>query len=346
MKLKLILAISLILFLNGAGTASLAMSDGKLARSEGLAHLQAGRYQMAEAYLRQAVREQPDEPTNHYYLANTLVFLQNHEEAVAEYKRAYQLDPYGPISGYCRRALKTYKSKVPSDDTVSGVAADAVIAAKPIDATVHQTGIGGAIDKIRKDTEAQKRREKGIVDDLSSAAIKSGEAQASAIQQAARDEIDRILNPVPVVGGRTTNPQMFDVEYQKAQAEEVRRSAEDAAARARSKAEQRAEYYKRLLKDHSDRLDESAVNLQHQLHERNLPGTPRLAETGTGLYVRNYHGAERPSPYPEPHASVARISRTVVGPNTDSNDYGQHAKELSANDEGNNTVRGVVIKHN
>jgi tetratricopeptide (TPR) repeat protein len=331
-------------------SALLAASAATSSYREGLANLKAGRYQHAEIYLRQALSDRASDPNVHYYLANALVYLAKHHEAIAEYQTSYKLDPYGPVSGYCRRALEAYKAEVPEAGTTSGVA----IAVKPPTKYVQdyeprlESGLNGAIEKIRHDAETEKSRHRQAADSLSTAAVKSGEQQATQIQDAARDEIDRIYNPpANMIGRAAYNPLSFTPEMQKAKADEVRRNADEAAQLARNRAAQKASVYKQWTKEHDFVLDESALNLEKQLHERNLPGTPRLAGVGTGLYVRNYMPSEQPSPYPDPHPGVVRIRPAGATAESDSDESGEQAREavLEKGDRPGNSVRGTIITH-
>jgi tetratricopeptide (TPR) repeat protein len=316
-----------------------------VARSEGLTHLAASRYQTAEVYLKQAIRENNADCLAHYYLANTLVHLNKHQEAIKQYQASYKLDSYGPVSGYCRRALSLYHAEIPGEGSASG----AQIASKPLAETSSDLGVGevsGAIDKIRHEAQEQKERHHHFADTMSAAAFKSGEQQANLIQEEAKEEIDRIFNPPMILNGRM-NPLMFNPELQKAKAEEVRRNADEAAQLARNRAAQKASTFKQWSENNASVLDDSAASLERQLHDRNLPGTPRLSTIGTGLYVRNYASSDEPSPYPEPHAGIARISRAVAGPENakEANQTELKAKQdYDAGDRPGNTVRGTVLK--
>lgn len=322
-------------------------------RDDGLNHLNAHRYQHAELCLRQAVRENPTDSSAHYYLANALVYLGKHKEAIAEYQSSFQLDPFGPVSGYCRRALMSYHADVPD----SSVDPDTVRIATKASSNVRvyapapAPGVSSAIEKIRHDAEFEKYRHRQIADSMSDVARKVADQTTAQIQSAAHDEIDRIMNP-PVVPGRIVNPQIYNPEYQKARCDEVRRNAEEAMQMARQKAEQKASNYKQWTQDRALVVDDTAANLENQLNARNLPGTPRLAATGTNLYVRNYSAPEQPSPYPDPHQGVVRIQRNFSGPQPGSNDSsgaagaGDHATQqrFVPDSPDAHSVRGVVVK--
>ncbi len=325
-----------------------ANSAAHLERDRGLEYLEAGRYQHAEVYLRQAVSLEPNDPMVHYYLANALVHVGKHKEAIKEYQESYRLDPYGPVSGYCRKALETYRADVPEVATTPGAPAAAVVTtASSIvhDYPVTSKPITEAISKIRHEAEVEKERHKHFAESLSNAATKTGEMQANQIQENAKDDIDKIYNPPAAAIGRTVyNPLMFTPEMLKAKADEVRRNADEAATLARNRAEQRANSYKRWTEDHAYALDESAANLESHLRERNLPGTPRLDVTGTGLFVRNYQPATEPYPYPEPHASIARIHRVLIGPQIGDSANQAGLPEEGSSDRPGSIVHGTIVR--
>ncbi|MGH9548083.1 MAG: hypothetical protein ACRD3W_01865, partial [Terriglobales bacterium] len=209
-------------------------------------------------------------------------------------------------------------------------------------------GVSGAIEHIRHDAEGAKDRHRAAAESQSIAAIRRGEEEAKQVEASARDEIDRILNPPQLINGRL-NPLYLNPELQKQRAEEVRRRADEAAKIARSAAQERCSTFQKWSQQREYDLDEIASNLEHQLHDRNLPGTPRLSQLGTGLYVRNYVGASAPSPYPDPHPGVVRIRPTGFTPMPDDesqSDSETKAKQglLEQGDSPNNTVRGTVIK--
>lgn len=339
---------SLTLALTCLAPVSRAASGLDGEKAEGLEHLTAGRYQHAETCLRQVAEVQPGDPAVHYYLANALVHLGKHKEAIREYQTSYKLDPYGTVSGYCRKALEAYRADIPAATVASGAGKSAV--GSTFAAVIHEYGttpgpMNDAIGKIRQEAESEKGRHKQFADSLSAAAMKTGELQAGQIQEAAKDEIDRIYNPAPVMIGRAAyNPLMFTPEMQKAKADEVRKNADEASRLARMRAEERADIYKRWTQDRAYVLDETAANLENQLHARNLPGTPRLAATGTGLYVRNYAPPEHPYPYPEPHAGIVRIHRVLVGPQVGYSANQAEGDDGASADRPGGIVRGTIIR--
>lgn len=335
------------------------------AREEGLEHYKAGRFHHAEVYLRVAVTETPGDAMLHYYLANSLVYIKKHEDAIAEYRKCFNLDPSGPFAQYCRKALAAYRLQVPDApvqtqpskvaDTTDGADEEKVIPVQTLAdkysskkktrtpaGNTADTSVNRAISEIRRQADLAKSRHRSDAETLSTFALRSGELEVTRIEENARIEIDRIMNPPPIVG-RGFNPLLFNPELQKQRAAEVRRQADEAVKVARGLAQEKSESYKRWSQQKEFELDEVAANLERQLHERSLPGTPRLSHVGTGLYVRNYDSPIGPSPYPEPHSGVARI-RPIDHPATDDEEELRAPQEtMQDSNPPDSTVRGTVI---
>lgn len=268
---------------------------------EGMKHASAGRHEYAAFYLRQAAHDEPNNPYVHYYLANSLVYLHKHDEAVREYMASYRLDPFGPVSGYCRRALMAYKTKLPDVDFNSPPSS--IVPPPPI--SHENEEIVSAIDLIRRQAEEEKRKHRHSSDAFSIQAQRTSNWQARKIEEDARARIDDIYSSA--ASARIYNPFAHSPEALQARADEVRRQASEDAKLMRQRAEERIEDYKRVAKDREDLLDESAANLEGQLHTKALAGGSRLSGMGTGLYVRSYDRTVPKSNYPEAHESVARI---------------------------------------
>lgn len=70
----------------------------------------AGDYVKAAGHLGAAQSAEFSNPVLHYYLANTLVHLNDREGAIREYRIAYALEPDGDIAKECRLALWVYNA--------------------------------------------------------------------------------------------------------------------------------------------------------------------------------------------------------------------------------------------
>lgn len=283
---------------------------------EGMRQFQARRYSMAFGPLERAVSKAPQNAMARYYLANCYVHLNRHEDAQREYDMSYRLDPFGPVSGYCRRALIGYGMAVPTDsELAAGRSAGKLAVARPGgDAHQHNAPqhLTKAVDTIRRQADFEKGRHKGDADTFASNALKTGEGTARKILDDADAEIRAIMEaPLVVAGGGRINSylaqQARDLELQRRNqlAAEIRKKAEGDAARVRSEAQERSQQYRQHSQNRQAALDEVADSLESQLSTSRLKDRVKMRAEGTGLYVRNFGVSN--SPAPEVHSSVARI---------------------------------------
>ncbi len=286
-------------------------------------------YKVAELALRQAIAEYSADPSAHYYLANTLVHLNRHEEALEEFRRAYKIDPFGPTSGYCRKAMQAYAkaSQPPSAQTnletnlqtafksTGSSKASLADETADLDATTSilryskiESGERDPQDKLavlRAQAEREKSRHQIAADAYARAMNTTGEGEAQQIRLNAKEQIEQILH-----GGRNNLP--WIEQAAQAQAAEVQRNADEMEKLAHERAVERALEYKSVSKSKGRALDETVSNLERQLVTKTLPGTPSLRHEGTDLFVRSYAPSLEKSPYPPAHAAVARINPVLI----------------------------------
>lgn len=294
---------------------------------DGIRQFQAGRWVLAQGPLERAVSKNPRDLTAHYYLANCYVHLKRHEDAIREFNTAYSLDPYGPLSGYCRRALVGYGRQIPGDMTAMGnppgaVSVPRAIASLPVAQipTMSSNGatpqynsndsISKAVDTIRKQADVEKGRHKTNSDVFGADAAKTGEGSARRIIEDADDECRRIMEaPLPnILGGIGSSmamEQQRELERRQRLCEEIRKKAANDAARARAEAADRTQKFQQFSRDRQAALDEVAGSLESQLVSSRIKDRVKLRAEGTGLYVRNFGVLSTPAP--DVHNSVARI---------------------------------------
>ncbi len=288
---------------------------------EGMRQFQARRYSMALGPLERAVSKSPNDATSRYYLANCYVHLNRHEDAQREYDAAYRLDPFGPVSGYCRRALLGYGMAVPNDAELFAARRPVArkVAMQPSDTISHNAPqhLNRAVDTIRRQADFEKSRHKQSADVFGSNVIKSGEGAAKKILDDAIAECKAIMDaPVNLVsmtgtGGMfVTNAVLeqaraTEMERRREICADIRKKADADAARIRAEAQERSQKFKQYSQDRQAALDEVADSLESQLSTSRLKDRVKMRAEGTGLYVRNFGVV--PSPSPEVHNSVARI---------------------------------------
>ena len=273
--------------------------------------LRNGNYKQAEIELRRCVAERSDVALSHYYLANTLVHLQRHDEAIEEFRRSYKLDPYGPTSGYCRKALITYGQKSPADE--SPVEADGEMEA--VTAIEHYNKSSKTEKKpdsarivvMKSQAEREKLRHQEFADSLVKSANLIGDVEAREIRNRAKEDVDNIIN-----GAQNLIParQMMQAE----RATQIRKNAEEMEVIVKDRAAKRSQQYSQWSKEKGELLDETVSNIQNQLKSKTLPGTPKLNEIGTDLFVRNY----------EQSSTSASARPALVKVNSDNNTNGEN----------------------
>lgn len=288
---------------------------------EGVRQFNARRYSMALGPLERAVSKAPNNAMGRYYLAGCYVHLNRHEEAQREYDMAYRLDPFGPVSGYCRRALLGYGMAVPADTELAALGKP--VAARPIRAVAagliqhnSQQALDRAVDTIRRQADFEKGRHKQAADTFANNAIKTGEGTARKILDDADAECKSIMEaPLLVTGignGKWSPHPMYieearrlEIQRRESLCAEIRKKAENDANRIRTEAQDRSQKFKQYSSDRQAALDEVADSLESQLTASRLKDRVKLRAEGTGLYVRNFGVV--PSPSTEVHNSVARI---------------------------------------
>ncbi|RTL35332.1 MAG: tetratricopeptide repeat protein [Candidatus Melainabacteria bacterium] len=327
-----------------AGSASAPMT----LMQKGQRFMELGQYSQAEECFRQSAVEHPRDASVHYFLANALVYEKKHPQAMEEYNLAYRLDPYGPVSGYCRKALMTYRlhgAPPPCESEEN----EPISAAERLGITVpKESGHGAVVRVIRSQVEREKSRHRQYAESIAATMVRGGETRAKIIERNAQDAINEALNS-PMRMRPFENP-FTAIENRKLQIEQMRKEAEEAAKHERDAAAEKSDSYKRWSLDHEFSLDEIASNLEAQLLMKSLPGSARLRPEGTGLFVR-YYG--RSNNDVDVHNSVAHFTDHRSFENDDAEDAREQEDTGKLVQKAHNqrplqvregTVRGALIK--
>ena len=298
-------------FIASSLVAALFCQGSALAQSQdidaGLRHMKAKNYGLAARFFHKAATDNPKDAVARYHLANSLVFLQRHEEAMNEYRKSYELDPYSVVSGYCRKALLSYKTALPPTFNTQSRASS------------KNLGSGKsskAVAMIRSQLAKEKMRHSEYATSLSENVVKAGDTKVQEIKSRADEEIRLLYRYGPLVPtgssfsriGRaydTLNPyQQKEVD---AQVAEIRRQAEEDIKKEQSVADERSLTIKRWAEARKDSLDSVAENLEGQLQIPTSPSGIKLKAEGTGLYVRNYEFTKHKRNHPQTRYSMARF---------------------------------------
>ncbi|CAN5289874.1 hypothetical protein BH10CYA1_BH10CYA1_28210 [soil metagenome] len=315
---------------------------------KGQRHLALGQYAQAEESFRQSAIEHPHDPYVHYYLANVLVYLKKHPQAMEEYNLAFRLDPYGPVSGYCRKALVTYRMHGAAP-TAEPEVNEPISAAERLGIRIpDQNEHGSVVKVIRNQAEREKSRHRQYAESIAATMVRGGETRAQIIERNAHEVINDAINS-PIRIRPFENP-LVAMENRRLQIEQLRKEAEEAAKQERAVAAEKSDSYKRWSLEHEFSLDEIASNLEGQLLTKALPGSARLRPEGTGLFVR-YYGRSKADV--DVHNSVAHFTdhRTFEKSDDeearDEEESGKLLRNLSSDRPARvreSTVRGAVIK--
>ncbi len=323
-----LLVIALVAFQSQAPGYCAAVFD------EGLDHFNTGRWTHAARCFQQHILAAPRDPNGYYYLANCLVHLNQHDRAIEAFQVCYGLDPYGTLSGFCRKALKAYRAPLPDADDAEGQRTQA----SRIQTAAAGTKTDSTIANIRRQALEVKERHRHANNSLAESARKTGERQASAIREETSAEAEKALREPPTYqtrGGVISAP--YNPELQKARAEEIRRSGEERAKYVQDRAEEKSNEYKKAAQDKEQLLDEIATNLESQLKSRSsIKGSAQLNSVGTGLFVR-YYGVPSKTPPVEVHQSVGRIVEHGAPP-------AQSEPDVPQRETPKGTVTGKVLE--
>lgn len=268
---------------------------------EGVRHFNACRFTHAANSFEEALLRRPKDPYIHYYLANALVHMRNHDRAAKHFQHCYQLDPFGPVSGYCRQALKLYRKPIPADpDVFTNVPSKPPANVAPVAPSI------GTLRMVEQQAQAEKLRHKDYAESMAMGIRGGAENKARQIREDGELAAKKILHePVPIVGSGF-HPIGF-LEDRRERAEQVRKQAEENARRVREMAEDQVAEYKTWSEQKEKSLDEAAVSLQSQLKSSPVAGSVKLKPVGTSLFVRNYESSNPGKPAPDVRNSIVRI---------------------------------------
>lgn len=284
--------------------------------AEGMRNFRAANYAYAENYFRKAAKLRPNDAMIRYYLATCLVYQHRHPEAIAQYRMSYKLDPYGVVSGFCRRALLAYRVPVDGTTDPRKIVGKPSVTRKVDEGQLEKVISQGelqmqaAVTTIRRQAEDEKSRKKSFAKDLSESAIKAGANKARSIKEEAEDQIRAIYEAEQarqrvLSRGRSIYSRYDDSELVKQQAEQIRREADAKAQLEQELAQERSRKHQEWSENRQKEMDSVADNLQNQLQTAPAQRSVSINPVGTGLYVRNYTPPREKGP--EARNSVVRF---------------------------------------
>ncbi|MBZ0186313.1 MAG: tetratricopeptide repeat protein [Candidatus Obscuribacterales bacterium] len=312
-----------------------AFAAGTTEMEQGLHHLKVKDFRAAAGHFRHAALLKPDDPLASYYLANCLVHLKRHPEAIIEYRRSYKIDPFSEVSDYCRQALLSYSEVLPA---LTGPKSQFIN--QPVKEASRQH-VDQAVSNIRRQAASEKFRSHQYAESLAENAIKAGDFRARKIQEEAELEIQDILtngtkhydrnDRLRWRGARFETLSHADQELVKEQIEAIQRRAAEKIKEERLKAQELSGNYKTWAEGRKESLDSVADNLETQFVKGKVRNKGvALDPVGTGLYVRNYLVSDKNTPPPRVRSAVVRIldygSNIDTADCVDSNDSNKDVK--------------------
>lgn len=280
-----------MLWLTCLGLSTPGQALASATYDDGLRAYNAGRFGEAAMLLSHAGALEPLNAIVHYYLANALVRISQHEEAIKEYRLSYLLEPKGSVSQYCLQALKSYKVPLPS-------AADASFVRDTVRSGIAKGG-SQSIAVLRRQLDGEKSRHKSIGDSIAQHALELGEDQSNQVSLQAQADITRLHTPQLV--GR--DPLVIGNENQ------IKNAAKDRQSLIMRAAKAKADRYKVWTNQKQQVLDQVAQNLEQEISSSANAKQWKLQPIGTDLYVRTYGYGRTgpPKPAQEAHPAVVRI---------------------------------------
>lgn len=290
-----------------AQAATTSRVDVRRLLDEGRMHQRIGRTLAAEVAYRRAVVADPSDAMPRYMMADLMARSGRHYEAMEQYRFALQLDPNGPVSEYCRRALFTYSTGT-ADRSQGGRGPGMDLLGSRLrcnDSPVPASPMGDALDTIDRQAQCAKDRVNGFALRLGNTAVKGGDWKARDIKDTAEWHIHAMYSSGMKSG--LGDPPMSQSQMDE-EARNIRKAAAEHARLEQEMARDRAAAHHQWSRTRQQDLRDTASNLKDQLHGRKKsPYGLDLDPVGTGLYVRNYKATPDKKVLPDARFSVVRL---------------------------------------
>jgi len=307
--------ITLLTLLLTQCSAALASAPKEDLFNQGVALINAKRYQESASCLALVAKENPKNALVHYYLALALVHLGKWAEARQEFFACYCLDPQGPTGKYAQEALSAYRSEVGAANTVES---------DPI----NDPSFKKTLAVVHEQAEREKSRKTAAAESLALGAAATAETQVSRIQSASAPS----LGVTPYVGLSDKYQSTTPLGTPLAQVEESIRLA-------RLSARQKSADYRSWSQSEQRKVEDVAHNLESQLKNSHIPGQAVLKTQGTGFYVRYYGPTDPRTRVPEVHPGVVRI----LDPNSSAYDVEDLSEDSKKEEAPKKSVKGTVL---
>ncbi|HEY9731148.1 MAG TPA: hypothetical protein V6C89_04515 [Drouetiella sp.] len=255
---------------------------------QGIASYNASDHARACSLLQAHLAKNQNDAVAHYYLAQTLMKLGQIENAVSEYRKAFQSSNDSTMKKYCLQAIQlassSQQTKLEINKSVSPVKTD--------------SDVEKSLDRIKRQSELAKNNK-----------IRNGDADAKDKLTRGVHDVNELIMERDMKIHNLLQPDAISITGRAiyldhtAEIEQIKRDYENRIKDAQALAKQEANFKKDEVAKDANKMVADVDNLRSQLTDtRHLPGTPALQATGTNFYTRQYgdprrSAVKKPEPY-------------------------------------------------
>jgi hypothetical protein len=271
----------------------------------------------ARQYFARMVKDAPEDPLGHYYLANTLVFMKDMAGATKEYQTAIESADSDDVKSGCETALQAMKKSgvkgaaAALEKTASLSALPAGPALIPQPAGTQLPGIGSTGKGDAKGAGgtgagatpgtanigsatppgADASKPAAVSPENMSLLQKQVEDRKKQVQQENEKQQKATLDLAKMQADRIKAEHNYDAPYGRRAryyAEQYKREGAQQANDVLQRANQQAAAYKKYINEKQAVLDDVANSLDSQMNQTGGSSKIHLKREGTNLNVRNY----------------------------------------------------------
>lgn len=273
--------------------ANAATTNSEL--QQGIASYNASDHARASSYLHSYLAKNQNDAVAHYYLANTLLKLGQAENAISEYRKAFQSSKDATLKQYCLQAIQSASAGGQAKPEPAMAAAS----------MKQDSDVTKSLERIKRQSELAKDNKIRNGDADAKDKLNRGTHDVRELEMERDLKIHNLLQPDAI--SITGRPIYLD---HSAEIEQIKRDYENRIKDAQLLAKQEANFKKDEVARDANKMVSDVENLRSQLTDtRHLPGTPALQATGTNFYTRQY-GDPRSSAVKKPEPIVDELMAT------------------------------------
>lgn len=260
---------------------------------QGIASYNVADHPKAVSHLNAHLSKNPSDAVAHYYLANSLLKLGQTENAMSEYRKAFESSKDPTLRKYCLQAIQHASD-------ASATSANATQSTRTSAGSKPDSEVAKSMERIKQQIETAKSNKIRNGDSDAKDKITRGVHDVHQLEAERDMRIHNLLQPDAY--SITGNPIYLD---HTAEIEQLKRDYAARIKEAQALAKQEAEFKKAEVAKDANKMLGDVDNLRSQLMDtHHLPGTPALQATGTNFYTRQYGdprsvAVKKPETYPE-----------------------------------------------